>query len=34
MYLAGDTKDEILRITKLMNEQLLTTIAKKVIKLH
>ena len=29
MYLAGDTEDKILRITKLNNEQLLKTIAKK-----
>jgi predicted RNase H-like nuclease (RuvC/YqgF family) len=29
MYLAGDTEDKILKITKLTNKQLLTTIAKK-----
>jgi len=29
MYLAGDNEDEILRITKLNNEKLLKTIAKK-----
>jgi len=32
MYLAGDTEDEIIRITKLTNEQLIKTIAKKVVK--
>jgi mevalonate pyrophosphate decarboxylase len=29
MYLAGATEDEIIRITKLTNEQLIKTIAKK-----
>jgi|LakMenE18May11ns_1017448.scaffolds.fasta_scaffold9813321_2 hypothetical protein len=32
MYLAGDTEDEIIRITKLTNEQLIKTIAKRVVK--
>ena len=32
MYLDGDTEDEIIRITKLTKEQLIKTIAKKVVK--